>query len=111
MATIAHAGFLHETNTFAPLKTTWEDFVREESFPGLTEGTAILERFPSINIGTGGFINEAQEEFNRDKFVASNREALDATVDTWKSKLKANVHSAIDRWFDDARKGVILAKG
>ena len=28
------------------------------------------------------FINEAQEEFNRDKFVASNREALDATIDT-----------------------------
>lgn len=60
MAVIAHAGFLHETNTFAPVKTTWDDFLREESFPGLTEGEAILERFPRINIGTGGFINEAR---------------------------------------------------
>ena len=63
-----------------------------------------------VGIAADYFINEAQEEFNRDKFVDSNREALDATIDTWKSKLKANVHSAIDRWFDDARKGVILAR-
>ena len=30
MAVIAHAGFLHETNTFAPVKATWNDFVRAE---------------------------------------------------------------------------------
>jgi len=60
MARIAHAGFLHETNTFAPIRATWEDFVRAESFPGLTEGPEILDRFPSINIGTGGFIRAAQ---------------------------------------------------
>ena len=60
MAIIAHAGFLHETNTFAPVKTTWDDFLRSESFPGLTLGEEILERFPAINIGTGGFINEAR---------------------------------------------------
>lgn len=60
MARIAHAGFLHETNTFAPLKATWEDFVRAEGFPGLTEGDAILDLFPPINIGTGGFIQEAR---------------------------------------------------
>ncbi len=61
MAVIAHAGFMHETNTFAPIKASWEDFLRTESFPGLTEGAAILEIFPPINIGTGGFIKEAQE--------------------------------------------------
>ena len=60
MARIAHAGFMHETNTFAPIKASWDDFVRAESFPGLTEGPAILDIFPSINIGTGGFINEAR---------------------------------------------------
>ncbi|MDA7947034.1 MAG: hypothetical protein MPJ78_06115 [Hyphomicrobiaceae bacterium] len=64
-----------------------------------------------VGIAADYFINEAQEEFNRDKFVASNSDALDATIDSWKSKLRANVHAAIDRWFDDARKGVILAKG
>jgi len=60
MSRIAHAGFLHETNTFAPIKANWEDFVRAESFPGLSQGAAILEVFPPINIGTGGFIREAQ---------------------------------------------------
>ena len=64
-----------------------------------------------VGIAADYFINEAQKEFNRDKFVASSQEALDATVDTWKSKLKANVNAAIDRWFDDARNGVVLAKG
>lgn len=60
MATIAIAGFLHETNTFAPVKTGWDDFVREESFPGLTQGAAILDRFPGMNIGIGGFIEQAR---------------------------------------------------
>ena len=60
MARIAIAGFLHETNTFAPIKATWADFQRAEGFPGLTQGEEILNVFPSMNIGTGGFINEAQ---------------------------------------------------
>ena len=60
MSRIALAGFMHETNTFAPMKATWEDFVRAESFPGLTQGEEILEMFPAKNIGIGGFIQEAQ---------------------------------------------------
>jgi len=63
-----------------------------------------------IGVAADYFINEAQEEFNRDKFIAANREALDATVDAWKMKLTGNVNAAIDRWFDDARKGVVLAR-
>jgi len=60
MARIAFAGFLHETNTFAPIAATWDDFVRAEGFPGLTEGPPMLAVFPPINIATGGFIAEAQ---------------------------------------------------
>lgn len=60
MARIALAGFLHETNTFAPIKAAWDDFVRAEGFPGLTQGAEILDVFPPINIGTGGFIREAR---------------------------------------------------
>jgi len=55
------------------------------------------------------FINKANEEFSRDKFVAANNEALDSTIETWKSTLKANVNAAVDRWFDDARASVVLA--
>ena len=61
MAVIAHAGFMHETNTFAPLKAAWDDFLRAEGGPGLTLGADILEVFPSRNSGTGGFINQARE--------------------------------------------------
>ena len=60
MARIAHAGFLHETNTFAPIKASWDDFLRSESFPGLTEGEAVTDIFTEFNIGTGGFIHEAR---------------------------------------------------
>lgn len=60
MAIIAHAGFLHETNTFAPTQATWDDFVRAEGFPGLTQGTDMLSLFPPMNVATGGFIRQAQ---------------------------------------------------
>ena len=63
-----------------------------------------------IGVAADYFINEAQEEFNREKFISANREALDATIDAWKSKLTANVDAAVDRWFDDARGAVILAQ-
>jgi microcystin degradation protein MlrC len=61
MAVIAHAGFLHETNTFAPVKATWDDFVRAEGSAGLTQGEDILHLFPPLNVATGGFINQARD--------------------------------------------------
>ena len=36
-------------------------------------------------------------------------QALDSTIATWKSSLEANVDTAIDKWFDDARASVVLA--
>ena len=60
MSRIAHGGFLHETNTFAPQKATWDDFLRTESFPGLTLGADILTVMPGKNISTAGFIDAAQ---------------------------------------------------
>jgi hypothetical protein len=53
--------------------------------------------------------NAANEAFNRDSFVAANEQALDVTIATWKSKLEANIDTAIDKWFDDARASVVLA--
>ncbi len=60
MAIIAHAGFLHETNTFAPTKAAWEDFVRAEGGPGLTQGADMLDVFPPMNVATGGFVKQAR---------------------------------------------------
>ena len=59
MARIAIAGFQHETNTFAPLKATFQHFVESEGWPALTRGERILEVFPKINLPAGGFILEA----------------------------------------------------
>jgi hypothetical protein len=53
--------------------------------------------------------NAANEAFNRESFVAANNEALDATIAAWKTGLEANIDTAIDKWFDDARASVVLA--
>jgi hypothetical protein len=53
--------------------------------------------------------NAANEAFNRDEFRTANSEALDATIATWKSTLTANIDTAIDKWFDDARSSVVLS--
>ena len=53
--------------------------------------------------------NATNEAFNRESFVAANEEALDATIATWKAGLAANIDTAIDKWFDDARAAVVLA--
>lgn len=63
-----------------------------------------------LGVAADYFINEADEAFNREKFVTANNEALDATIELWRGKLEANVHTAIDRWFDDARASVVLAE-
>jgi hypothetical protein len=41
--------------------------------------------------------------------VAANNQALDATIATWKATLTANIDTAIDKWFDDARSSVVLS--
>lgn len=53
---IAVAGFQHETNTFAPFKTQYEDFLVNGGWPGLTIGQDMLERFDGLNIPVSGFI-------------------------------------------------------
>ena len=59
---IAAAGFQHETNRFSPIPTTYEDFLREDGWPGLTEGTAVFDVFREANIPIGGFLAFAREK-------------------------------------------------
>jgi len=49
------AGFQHETNTFAPSKTGYDDFVRGGAFPAMARGGEILD-MRDINIPMGGFV-------------------------------------------------------
>ncbi|WP_374652821.1 M81 family metallopeptidase [Dongia sp.] len=60
MARIAIGGFQHETNTFAPVKATYQDFEMADGWPGLTRGDAIFEVFRGINLPLPGFIERAR---------------------------------------------------
>ncbi|MBB6364406.1 M81 family metallopeptidase [Acinetobacter lwoffii] len=60
MKKIIIAGFQHETNTFAPTKASYADFVQGGGFPPLSRGADIL-KFREQNIPIGGFIQQAEQ--------------------------------------------------
>ena len=55
MTRIAVGGFLHETNTFAPTKATYDAFAHR-----MTQGAAVLEVMRNINAGLAGFVDVAE---------------------------------------------------
>lgn len=55
MARIAVGGFQHETNTFAPIKATFDAFERADAWPPLRRGEAMLAAVDGVHIPiTGG---------------------------------------------------------
>jgi len=60
MTRIAVAGFLHETNTFAPTKATYDDFAGGAS--PMTRGEAVLKTMRNVNVALAGFIEVAQAQ-------------------------------------------------
>lgn len=56
---IALGGMQHETNTFAPLRTTYENFTTGSAWPGLTQGNDIFSVMPGRNIPLSGFMKAA----------------------------------------------------
>ena len=62
MPRIAIGGFLHETNTFAPTKATYDAFVHGGGFPRMEQGDGILKNVRHINVGLAGFIDQAEIE-------------------------------------------------
>ncbi len=60
MTRIAVGGFLHETNTFAPTKATYADFVHGGGWPAMTRGAGVLKTMRDINVGLAGFIQAAE---------------------------------------------------
>ncbi len=59
---IAIAGFQHETNVYAPVRTSFADFLDGGGWPGLTAGDQVVDIFRGLNIPIGGFIDAALEE-------------------------------------------------
>ncbi|HET6220511.1 MAG TPA: M81 family metallopeptidase [Dongiaceae bacterium] len=60
MARIAIGGFQHETNTFAPAKARYQDFVTGGGWPGLTRGPRLFDDVAGINLSIAGFIEAAR---------------------------------------------------
>src|ERR1700743_3386449 len=61
MTRIAVGGFLHETNTFAPTKATYDDFIHGGGWPRMTLGSDIPKTIRGVNVGLSGFIEAAEE--------------------------------------------------
>ena len=57
---IAIGGFQHETNTFAPSKATWEDFVAGGGWPAMVSGQPMFAAVAGANMPIAGFIAAAQ---------------------------------------------------
>jgi microcystin degradation protein MlrC len=62
MTRIAVGGFLHETNTFAPTKATYDAFVHGGGWPRMALGANVLKTLRRINVGLTGFIGAAEAE-------------------------------------------------
>jgi len=60
MTRIAIGAFLHETNTFAPTKATYDDFVHGGGWPSMAHGTEVLKVMRKINVGLAGFVEAAE---------------------------------------------------
>src|SRR5947199_6953484 len=60
MTRIAVGAFLHETNTFAPTKATYDGFLHGGGWPPMREGAKLLEKMRNINVGIAGFIPAAE---------------------------------------------------
>jgi len=60
MPRIAVGAFLHETNTFAPTKATYADFVHGGGWPAMTQGAAVLKTMRNMNAGLAGFVEAAE---------------------------------------------------
>ena len=62
MTRIAVGGFLHETNTFAPTKATYDDFVHGGGWPAMALGADVLKIMRNINVGLAGFVEAAEAQ-------------------------------------------------
>jgi microcystin degradation protein MlrC len=60
MTRIAVGGFLHETNTFAPTKAGYDDFVHGGGWPAMAIGADVLKVMRNINVGLAGFVELAE---------------------------------------------------
>lgn len=65
-------------------------------FTGWVSGTV-------VGLGADWLMTAGVERFERPQFIAANREAVDATMATWREALTRHGRTAIEVWFADTR--------
>jgi microcystin degradation protein MlrC len=119
------AGFQHETNSFAPSPTTYEDFVRGGAFPALTRGADVLH-MRDVNIPIGGFIRAMEKRADlipvlwagatpaahvtRDAFERIAGEIVAAAVQQKPDAIYLDLHGAMYCEHLDDGEGELLAR-
>ena len=58
---IAVAGFMHESHSFAPRPTRYQDFLKPGGFPALTAGPALFDAVEGASIPIAGAVAAARE--------------------------------------------------
>lgn len=58
---IAVGGFQHETNTFAPVKASYDAFERADAWPPLSRGPRLLEEIDGVNLPVAGAAQTLRE--------------------------------------------------
>ncbi len=56
---IGVCGFQHETNTFAPFPTGWNNFRQPGAWPPFATGAQAIEQARGLNVPIGGFVDSA----------------------------------------------------
>ncbi len=62
MTRIAIGGFLHESHSFAPLPTGWDEFVKPGGFPPLQKSAGLLDALRPTSCPAAGAIMVAEQE-------------------------------------------------
>ncbi|CCD93260.1 conserved hypothetical protein [Bradyrhizobium sp. ORS 375] len=60
MTRVAIGGFLHETNTFAPTKADYDDFMHGGGRASIADAASVMTTMRGINAGQAGFIAVAE---------------------------------------------------
>lgn len=55
-------------------------------------------------------VNKLNEKFSRGNFIEANQKAVQSTIDLWQQKLETNIKTNTDKWYDEAKAGLILAR-
>jgi len=59
---VALAGFLHETNTFAPTRALMDDFVQGGGYMPFVRGPSMLAQCRGINLGISGAVTFGESQ-------------------------------------------------